>query len=287
MIRRDVESPTAFAVKVKNECRIYDLQGLCQNRAKDYTIAVEAIDMGNDPIEAYVEVFSERELYAKAKLAEKLNAEFVLLLHKRFGKNDEITLKFFKPNDNSSSANCVQTKKLSSDYFVNWWKARQWRTQQKDYRDEMEKKIASSYFDQLLEQNGASWSGNIDGFMLGKKPEGRVEIAAIIEFRFSSNEEIKSYDPNKYFNSGGGDYTTWSGLFELSNHLGVPLYLFTYSRKMECRNMVGLAEVSGVNEETGLVYKEGKAPCNNVKDSVDEVKNWLVHKRMTYLKENK
>ena len=50
MIKRDMESPTAFALKIKEECNIYDLQGLCQNRNGDYTIAVEAIDMGNDPI---------------------------------------------------------------------------------------------------------------------------------------------------------------------------------------------------------------------------------------------
>ena len=45
MIKRDMESPTAFALKIKEECNIYDLQGLCQNRNGDYTIAVEAIDM--------------------------------------------------------------------------------------------------------------------------------------------------------------------------------------------------------------------------------------------------
>jgi len=275
MIRRDVESPTAFAIKVKNECNIYDLQGLCQNRANDYTIAVEAIDMGNDPVEAYVEVFTNDELYAKAKLAERLHAVFVLLLHKNIGQKDEIFLKFFKPDDNSLVANCIESKKLSSEYFVNWWKARQCRTQQKEYRDEMQRKIAASYFDQLLEVHGSSWSGNIDGFLMDKNMEGQEDVSAIIECRFSSNEDIERYDPNRFFKSGGGDYMTWSGLLELSKRLDIPLYLFTYSRRIGCREKVGLAVVEDVSRDKGLVYKNGISPCNNIKISTDEVREWL------------
>lgn len=274
MIKRDMESPTAFALRIKNECKIYDLQGLCQNRNRDYTIAVEAIDMGNDPIDAYVEMFSPQDIYAKTRLAERLNAVFVLLLHTAAEPN-EIYLKSFHTDSALHTVTCTETKQLSEAYFLNWWKARQSWTQHKEYREEMQRKIAASYFDQLMEQNGSSWSGNIDGFMLKKNAIGEEDISAIIECRFSTNEDIRGYDPNKYFKSGGGDYVTWNGLLELSNRLSVPLYLFTYSRRIESRNQVGVAKIEGVDKKEGLVYSKGLAPCKNVKTTSIEVLDWI------------
>lgn len=272
MIRRDMECPTAFAKRIKDECHIYDLQGLCKGKSENYTIAVEAIDMENDPVDAYIEIFSENELYARARFAERVNAVFVLMLHKRLKDKDEIILKSFKTDSDNTKVVCSESKCLTSDYFINWWKARQFKTQKKQYREEMQRKINSSYFDQLLEKNGSSWSGNIDGFMMSEEASGCNDISALIEFRFSSNEDIEVYDPNKYFNSGGGDYVTWSGLIELSKRLEVPLYLFTFSRKMGNRDKLGVACVEGITER-GLVYRAGIPPYRNISKSSKEVLN--------------
>lgn len=219
-------------------------------------------------------MFSPQDLYAKAWLAERVNASFVLMLHTA-SEPTEVFLKSFQTNPAAHKVNCIETKCLSEDYFMNWWKARQFRTQHKEYRGEMKKKIATSYFDQLMEKNGSSWSGNIDGFMMKKNSAGVEDISAIIECRFSSKEDINYYDPNKYFDKGGGDFVTWNGLLQLSNRLNVPLLLFTYSRKMGSRNKVGLAVVNGVSREKGLIYKDGITPCRNVKESSADVLAWI------------
>lgn len=275
MIKRDVESPTAFAMMIKKECNIYDLQGLCKNRNNEYTIAVEAIDMGNDPVEAYIEIFSEQEIFAKARLASRVGASFVLMLHKKTGEKDEVFLKTFQAVLESSKVECVESNRLTSDYFINWWKARQCRVQHKQYREEMKRKINASYFDQLLETNGSSWSGNIDGFTMEKDANGIEDISSIIECRFTTDLNLEDYDPNMYFKNGGGDYMTWSGLIELARRIEVPLYLFTYSRKIGSREKVGLARVVDVNATDGLVYAYGIKPGENLKTTSTEVLEWM------------
>lgn len=110
MEKRDMETPTKFAQQIKEECHIYDLQGLCKDSRGNYTIAIEALDMGNDPVEAYIEVFSDDEIFAKSCFAKRINAEFVLMLHKKEQSGDEIYMKFFEPDQASKKAVCVNEK---------------------------------------------------------------------------------------------------------------------------------------------------------------------------------
>lgn len=89
---------TNFSKLVHSECFVFDIQGVCINQEPLESIVVEAIDMQDDPVENYILEFSERELYVKACFGEKLNANFVLLLHKKYSNNHAIPVKYFKPN---------------------------------------------------------------------------------------------------------------------------------------------------------------------------------------------
>ncbi len=266
-----MEVQTNFSERIKKECGIYDLQGICKNRNGDYTIAIEAVDMGNDPVEAFWELFSEDELYAKAKFAERVGATMYLMLHKRekFGaqeeKHDEIYCKTVS-TANGTDVVVEDDVKLSEDYFVQWWKKRKAGAQRKEYGDEMKRLIRASYFDTLLERKRSSWPGNIDGFMMR---DG--EISSIIECRFSSDFNISSYDPNQFF---ADDKKVWGELYKLSTEMEVPLYLFTYSRRMDSREKVGIAKIENITS-TGLVYKDNIKPCNNLKSSSYEVLDWI------------
>ena len=130
----------------------------------------------------------------------------------------------------------------------------------------MKRLIRASYFDTLLERKRSSWPGNIDGFMMR---DG--EISSIIECRFSSDFNISSYDPNQFF---ADDKKVWGELYKLSTEMEVPLYLFTYSRRMDSREKVGIAKIENITS-TGLVYKDNIKPCNNLKSSSYEVLDWI------------
>ncbi len=269
MRKRDMEVQTQFSTRIKEDCHIYDLQGLCKDKNGNYSMAVEAIDMGNDPVEAFIEVFSDEELYAKAKLAERIGTVLFLLLHKRekMGqeKKDEIYIEKVQA-EGAELVNLSRENKLSEEYFVNWWRARKFGAQKKEYGDEMSDLISSSYFDSLLERNNSSWSGNIDGFLM---KDGNV--SALIECRFSSEKEIENYDPGKFFEK---DKVVWNELYSLSTRLGVPLYLFTYSRLLASRQKVGITKIEEVTAE-GLKYYKDTKPCNNILESSEQVLDWI------------
>ncbi len=47
-------------MQISRECGFCGIQGLCRNKQGEYTIAVEAVDMENDPVEAFCVHIRER-----------------------------------------------------------------------------------------------------------------------------------------------------------------------------------------------------------------------------------
>ena len=275
MRRRDVERLTYYAKHIKEACKIYDLQGLCQNEG-EYTIAVEAIDMEDDSVDTYLEEFSKEELFAKVYFSRSLNIPFVIMLHKKENGIDYIYLKWMDISVETEDIYCLREMRMNEEEFIIWWKNNKQGRQTKEYRPAMQRIINDSYFDQLMEQNQTSWTGNIDGFTLYKKEANGEGVSAIIECRISGQLRTDKYDPNNYFHSGGGDFTTWSKLLQLSVELSVPLILLTFSKISTCSNMVGAAVVEKVNRDSGLSYKDDITPNENVFDNVEDFKQWLI-----------
>ncbi len=177
MIKRDMENPTKYAAEIKHELKIQDLQGLCKDQEGKYTMAVEAIYMGDDPVDTFREAFERGELYAKACLAEHLNIDCVVMLHNEEGAlnekgkmykdpktdkwvmEDKIYVHYLKPDHVRQDARIDHTEVYKEDEFLTWWRLRKVGWQSKGYRKEMRLRIKSSYFDGLLENNETSWSG--------------------------------------------------------------------------------------------------------------------------------
>ena len=280
MKKRDMENCTAFSKEVQRACNMYDMQGLCKDADDRYTIAVEAFDMENNNLEDYKRELSDEELYIKASFALKVGAVFTLLLHTKKNGSDKIVVRMFAPehvynrNCTGPVVRCIYDKMMTESEFVTWWKSKKAGRQTKPYRAGMAAKIRASYFDNLMESNGSSWCGNIDGFLVRKDASGQIKIVGIVENRYSNKLNIDAYNPNAYFKYNGGDYRTWSELKSLADHMGVPLFLCTYSRMPGMERKVGMTQVTSVTS-SGLSYKFNLVPGANVKSSPEDANKWL------------
>ena len=275
MKKRDTERYTEFSRKIKEECNLQDLQGICSNWDGTYTIAVEAVDMENDPVEDYVKLFNIETMCAKSRFAESLGAYLSLLLHKKEKDEDKIYVKTFSLNADHQSLHLTYDKALSEQNFIDWWKKRQPRVQKKKYRESMQQILAESYFDKLFEKNQTSWSGNIDAFTTERDEQGKIQITSLIECRYTSKGSVSCYDPNDYYKNNGGDFCTWNGLWRIKRKLDIPLYLITFSRDMKFREELGVTEIIDFNGENGVIYKESVKPGMRVMHSSAELLEWM------------
>ena len=271
MKRRNIERTTDFSMQISRECGFCGIQGLCRNKQGEYTIAVEAVDMEDDPVEAFSSVIGEEEIFVKSCFAEKIGAIFTILLHKEEAGESFVYIRQYRPDRAAGVAVCTAEEKMSEPAFIGWWKERQYGRQMNSYRNDLNIGTGEKYFDNLLESNGTSWPSGIDGFIAAKDEAGHPTVSAMIKNRIADKCKVKSYDPNRYF---GKDYKTWVASIKLAEAIDAPLFLCTYSRKSGQEQYMGIGRIISVNEE-GLVFKNGTRPDKNVKKSVEEVKDYL------------
>lgn len=282
MKRRNIERTTEFSTQISRECGFYGLQGLCRNKQGDYTIAVEAVDMEDDPVDSFTSVIGEEEIFVKACFAEKVGAVFTLLIHKDEAGESFVYVRQYAPDRAAGRAVCTTEEKMSEQSFMEWWKERKYGKQINSYRNDLNIGTGEKYFDNLLESNGSSWPAGIDGFITSKDEAGNTVIGALIENRIADKCKVKSYNTNRYF---GRDYKTWVASIKLARALSAPLFLCTYSRKKGQEQYMGIGQIVSADEE-GLVFKDKVRPDKNVKSSVEEVREWI-NKEILEFRNNK
>ena len=271
MKRRNIERTTDFSTQISRECGFRGIQGLCRNKQGEYTIAVEAVDMEDDPVEAFTSVIGEEEIFVKSCFAEKIGAIFTILLHKEEAGESFVYVRQYAPDRAAGKAVCTSEEKMSEQTFIEWWKERKYGRQINSYRNDLNIGTGEKYFDNLLESNGSSWPAGIDGFITSKDQAGNPVFSALIENRIADKCKVKSYNTNRYF---GRDYKTWVASIKLAGTLNAPLFLCTYSRKSGQEQYMGIGRIISADEE-GLLFKDGTRPDKNVKKSVEEVREWI------------
>lgn len=268
---RDVERPTTFVKANKVNCKFYEMQGICTDSNGNYTCVVEALDMENDPFSDWVKAFTANQLFAKACFGQALGVDFVLMVREKNNGN-KIHLITFRPNQNTKKAVLVSDVVKDEVDFLVWWKGKKASKQTKAYATTyMQNAINNSYFDTLFENNGSSWPLNIDGFTMDVDSNGNSFVSGLIENKISTSMSLAKYDPSRFAQA---DKRQWDTLIALSNRLGLPLYLHTYTRSPEESNTVGVALVRGINSN-GLVYEKGISPNKNLFNNSQNLLNWM------------
>ena len=276
--RRNTERYHRFAGEVARFCGIHDLQGLLMNENWPPTAAIEAYDLsetlGNRPCTGIV--ISERELYIKCVFAERVGVPLYLLIHSLGWRG--VVIYQFRADHQRKAPVCISRKGKSEADFVAWWRERKQTVQTKAYRRDLSNRIANSYFDWVLEAQGEKWGGNVDGYLVDWS-SGDADIRGIVENRFTNKVPLSSYDPNRYFRYGGGDYYTWLPLFNLYRQMGIPLFLATYSNRPGETHSAGLTIVKSL-AQNGITYVNDQfgrqiCPCQNIMSSVDSIRRWF------------
>lgn len=273
MERRDMEGSHIFSNKIKTQCGIYDLQGLLLNKKGNFTAAIEAFEYNShDQLKSIVPNLMTREsVFAKSLFASSVGVDLFVFVH--LSNTNSINIYQVKPDLAEQKAKCVSTKTISEEQFISWWAEHKQTNQMKPYRDEVTSRMRRSYFDGLLESHGLKWGGNIDGFTIDLS--GSPRVSSIIENRFSKFLPVQSYDPAKYFQSGGGDYHSWSPLFKIKEKLNVPLILCTYSKLSDHIMEIGATKIETLNND-GIKYDETiGAPTSNVFLNAAEFQRWF------------
>ena len=268
---------TPFSIEIKKSLNIHEVQGICRDKRGQFTSVVEAIDMEDElkdrgSVDVDLgKIITPEEIYAKAVFAERLGVELSVVLHYTEAGEDCVVLRDYIPDHTAVKPDCRDEKILTGQEFAEWWKTKSHGKYRMSYREDVSGQSDESWFDNILEDNDSTWTNGVDGFVTKRDEAGELSVLAVVVNRISNTCKIKSYDPNRYF---GRDYKEWVGLMKVSEKIGVPIALCTYSRLEKQDHLLGMALVDSVSEE-GLLYRDGKKPAQNMMESAEEVKNYL------------
>lgn len=261
---RTTEKPHYFAGHLCKTIPICELQGLTLDSQKEFTAGIEAVEYDAHERVDVASMFLIDEWKAKWNLCENLSVPLYALTHKSPDDFIEIFEVVFDKD-------CLLTPskgKFTFDEFAKWWASIKRTVQDKKLYEAKER---LSFFDNLLDQHGLAWGGNVDGFLL----DFNMKTRAIIEFRFPSKSALENYDPADYFNYRNGDYYMWEPLVLLSNRLRVPLFLMSFERN-SLKDRLGFSVIDSISKDK-LSYR-GDRPCDNIIQGVQNIADELESK---------
>jgi hypothetical protein len=270
MIRRDTERNHDYANEVFSHFKIYEIQGILKE-GDDYKCGIEAYQVESF---SYVnfEKLNNQEEHARYLFCSQMGVPYKVIIT----AEDSGEYRIYNSSNSNGIIRFELEDSLSKIQFVEWWRGLQTFDQKKPMYN-AKARIANSIIDEDLFSNSLAWGVNVDGFSIDFESR---RITSIFEKRICSYKPpytVESYDPNRFFHgtrNRSGDYPSWKILFDLASNNNVPLCLLTFDTST--RENVGAANIINVGEGTGLTYKEGISPKDNIfNNDLGLLKNWF------------
>ena len=264
---RSTENEHEFQTILYKRLNAYSLQGLLMDSNNKFTAAVEAIEYDdNEQIEI---PFSNAEIRAKLLLASKLEIPFFIVIYK---KGKYYVCQASHLLDGSFNELFSQNNALEEKEFAQWWGKMKGTTQTKPLANGAGPRAGYTVFDGALEKYGLMWGGNIDGFIVN---ESFDQIMCVIDnISVSSNIKGRWANPAIYFNDGnpkhGPNYSGWLPTTTLAMTLNVPHALFTFDKRNDSEEHVGLTFISNLSKER-ISFVGNVTPNSNVIDGLEEI----------------
>lgn len=216
-------------------------------------------------------IFPIQEWINKINAASFFDSSLLFLTHK---PTDSHLLRLHEVINNNGEVRFIEANSFKDqETFIDWWRSIK-RLAQSKKLVEAKPRQALTVFDEIIESNGYSWGGNMDGFIL---TDSDNTVRAIIEVRQSRSFPIEKYDPANYFSgtqTKGGDFKTWLPLVYLKKAYNVPIVLITFSTKSEGK--FGFTEVFSINHSK-LFYVNNIPPNRNISNDFTVLKEWLLN----------
>lgn len=251
-----------------------DEELITATKASDKSLTVqclEAAEYDNDEEFSPDQFFPIQDWINKINASAFFNSSLLFLTHK---PKDEVILKLHQAVYNEGVVSFVELNRFNDEAaFIAWWKSIKKLSQTKK-TVEARPRQNLTIFDAIIEKNGFSWGGNMDGFILTDEDNS---VKAIIEVRQSRSFPIESYDPAKYFSgtaTKGGDFKTWLPLVYLKKAYNIPIVLLTLSTKSG--DKFGFTEVLSINTSR-IFYVNDIPPTRNVTGDFDVFKEWIIN----------
>jgi len=231
---------------------------------------LEAVEYDNEEEFIPENIFTNEEWLNKIKSANFFGSSLLLL---SYMPNDTVLFKLHEVVKNGNEINFNSVTDFQDEVaFIDWWRSIKKLGQTKP-TVEARPRQALTVFDDIIERNGFSWGGNMDGFILNNLNNA---VIATIEVRQSRSFPIERYDPANYFSGTqrkGGDFKTWLPMVYLKKAYGVPIILLTLSTKSG--NKFGYTEVNSINYNR-IFYQNDVPPTANITEDFGVFKKWLL-----------
>lgn len=283
-IRTTEHHPHPMWEQLINEFPVSEIQGFVFTCTDEELIEATKTSNNNIPIQCLEAVeydlpeeftpkniFSDKVWLNKIKTANFFGSSLLLL---SYMPNDKVLFKLHEVIARGNTVQFVLISEFQNEVtFVDWWRSIKKLNQTKK-TVEAKPRQALTVFDDIIERNGFSWGGNMDGFILNNLDNS---VVTTIEVRQSLSFPIEKYDPANYFAGTlkkGGDFKTWLPMVYLKKAYGVPIVLLTLSTKSGSK--FGYTEVTSINYKR-IFYRNNVPPTANVTDNFEVFKKWLIN----------
>lgn len=261
---RSTENNHLFTNTLYRNLSAYHLEGLTMDTHRNFTAAVEAVELeANEEIHVS-EIFTEDELRAKYLLATSIQVPLFIITC----RIDEFII-YNVSLDSNQHIFFKEVLVCDSNGFVNWWAQIKKTKQPHPLLNGGQYRAGRTIFDGLIEAAGQAWGGNIDGFVIRNN-----KIVAIIDnisigFTRIENEVA---DPARFFHKKGPKYTTWLSTVKLAKQLNVPHILLTIDAKNPTSEVVGMSVIKHL-DPSGIYYNNNVTPPNNILRGMGNITN--------------
>lgn len=243
------------------EMKVFSVESLTMNNRNEFTSCLEGVEFKDDETLDLNSVFTEREYKSKEYISRLIGVPFYLMV---YHKSEFI---IYQITVNNGDLNFDEKERLDEVNFVNWWRELKGHGQSKPFYEP--NRIDKSIFDIVIEKQGYSWGGNIDGYMFLNK-----NIVCIIENIYTQKNPLDSErgDPRTYFKSKGPNYNSWKPVVLLSRLLNVPLFLFTWDGKSN-EEKIGFSVIDSLSPQD-IMYRY-LPPYKNIIYGKENIKNHI------------
>lgn len=304
--RRTSENNNPFENKLMDKLKLYEMQGLLVDAEWNPTVGIEAIQSDDiDSILAKIDDsnfdqhfledvleqvnLNKKNLVGRYVLTHNLNVPLFVILYGRDRQNQYIFANFKisleRKNNTTGIGIAIDHERTRNEAdFINWWREHKGTIQTKDTANGAKPRIQRTSIDNILEEYGLEWGGNIDAFhpvTSDQYDPATYKVQYIVDFISVSGNMEKNADPHIWYDDGnpkhGPRYEGLKAQSTIANKLNVP-HIMLYIDKNPKSNMerLGITSIKQISpKEIELTHdpKTGQQiiPGNNIISGLDNI----------------